>query len=187
MRGAPLFAAWLPWPPTEDQAVQLLILAVAVVAAVFAIRGDVFGRRQARLDAQQRKADVQPRLSATLRGDGWLTLDNAGGAAARYVWVGQSDTSVYSCSGPFPPHQVGLSTSAREIGASSYRTGTGTTLLVAQDVEQRWWDCRTGLLLAQPVESYLVKRMVQVGLADLTEALLALSLPSVLPPEATHL
>lgn len=184
-----MFAAWLAWPPTEDEAIQLLILAVAIVAAIFAFRGDVFGRRQARLGARWRAADIQPRLSANLRGngDGWLTLHNAGGAASHFVWVGQSDTSVYACSGPFPPHQMGVGTTARQLGSSSYKGGTGTTLLVAQDVEGRWWDCRTGLLLAQPIEHYLTKRMEQVGQAELTEALLALCLPSVFPPEATHL
>src|SRR6266852_619774 len=88
------------WPFNADQTIALLgpATVAAIIAAIFAIRADTFGRRNARELAALRDFDIQPRVDA-----GWthlnagpitVQLGNVGGPASRFVWVGHDVTKV---------------------------------------------------------------------------------------------
>ena len=168
----------------------LLVVATiaAVVGAVFAFRADVFTRRSSRQVSAQREADMQPRLDAEWGGSqgypmATVSFRNAGGAATRFVWVGQHDAGVFVASGTVPQHAPMVDIRALKIGDATYQTGICTTLLIAEDVQGSWWDCRTENRLRHSPEEYLTARMAQVGLANFTDGLLALALRPRLPTD----
>ncbi len=164
----------------------LLVIATiaAVVGAVFAYRADVFTRRSSGEAAAQREADIQPRLDAQWTGSlhysGNIEITNAGGAATQFIWVGFADTSIFAAHGTCPAHAPSLLYRISQLGEGTFASA-GTTLLVAEDIQGRWWDCRTGHVLTRSIEHYLTKRMEQVGLAEFTEGLIAASLRPPLP------
>jgi hypothetical protein len=82
--------------------------------------------------------------------------------------------------GTCPQHTPSLTYTRRRLGAATFASD-GTTLLIAKDVQGRWWDCRSGYILTELPEAYLTKRMEQVGLKQFTPALIALSLRPALP------
>lgn len=189
LRGSGEYLATLTfvWPPTEDQVILAVTAVAAITGAVFAIRADVVTRWNVRQVSARREADIQPRLRAQWSGGGLgrgtVSFTNAGGAATRFVWVGQDDASVFTAHGIIPQHSPSVIISPQHLGNGTYQTGVLTTLLIALDVQDRWWDCRTGALLKQLAMDYVAERMGQVGLAEFTPALTALALPPVIPAE----
>ncbi len=181
------------WPFTFDQTIALAIgvpgTVAAIIAAIFAVRADWFVRKDSAADAALRDLDIQPRLHERWGGyagtPAHLELMNVGGSAAHFIWVGHDDRFVGAASGPIGPHTPApVVYRVTELGQSPHRAGRGTTLLTAQDVQARWWDCRTGILLPMQVEVYLAKRMQQVGLAELEEQLRLGYLPRRMPAES---
>jgi hypothetical protein len=178
------------WPFNADQTIALIGPATiaAIIAAIFAIRADTFGRRNARELTALRDFDIQPRVDV-----GWTPLQannivvqfgNVGGPAPRFVWVGSDDTKIGMCTGTIGHAATPLAFRGWLIGESTYRGGMGTILLVAEDVQGRWWDCRTGVMFKRPLEKYLKRRMEHVGLEHLAEQVV-LQVPRKMPPDAT--
>jgi hypothetical protein len=168
-----------------DQILLIVSAVAAVVAAIFAFRADIFTRSGSRQAAAQREADVQPRILVHWRGGGAVvSFSNTGGAAISFVWVGMHDDAVFATYGGIPQHAASLTTVPIQLGQAIYKTGIATMLCIAEDVQGRWWDCRTGHRLApSDPKLYLTKRMDQVGIAQLTELLLGLALKPPLPTD----
>jgi hypothetical protein len=187
-------ASALSWPFNADETIALLIgvpgTIAAVIAAIFAVRADWFVRKDSATNALLRDADVQPRLHEAWGGKtaptthNFLSLTNVGGSATHFIWVGIDDQYVGAASGTIGPHTPSPANFVvAQLGESSYSSGRGTLLLVAQDVQERWWDCRSGLRLPMAVEEYLAQRMKQVGLAEL-EPQMRHFLPRKMPPQS---
>src|SRR5262249_3957336 len=132
--------------------------------------------------------DIQPRIGA-----GWtplqgspitVQLGNVGGPAPRFVWVGSDDSKIGMCAGTIGHTGTPLPYRGWLIGEASYPGGMGTILLVAEDVQGRWWDCRTGVMLRRPVEQYLRRRMEHVGIPELADQIV-LQVPRKMPADAT--
>jgi hypothetical protein len=184
----------MTWPFSRDQTITLGIgvpgALAAIVAAIYSIRGYRFGRRQAKHLTAQRDTDIQPRLDEMwggFRGGGLgptpLKMMNTGGPAIHFIWVGQDDQLVAAISGRVPAHtQARQAYTPVQLGSCLDRDTCRATLLIAQDIQQRWWNCATGEQLLGTAEDYLDQRMDQMGLAHLTEQLRAVHLPPAGPP-----
>jgi hypothetical protein len=182
------------WPFDPNQTIALVVgvpgTLAAIFAAIYAFRADTFGRRSARQQDLLRDFDIQPRLEVPftpIAPDSPLTVvvRNLGGPAIRFVWVGSDDTRVGMCTGSVGHSSVVNPFRGWLLGESTFRTAIATLLLVAEDVQGRWWDCRTGVKLTGPVDGYLKKRMEGVGMGHLAEQVV-LQVPPRMPPEATH-
>jgi hypothetical protein len=182
------------WPFSTDQTIGLVVgipgTIAAIIAAYYARRGYSFGKRAAKAQEQYRNYDVQPRLEVpftALSDTGPIVVNvrNVGGPAPTFMWVGHDDTRVAVSTGSIGHRSDSLGFRASLIGESTYRAGMGTILLVAEDVQGRWWDCRSGLLLPMPLKEYLKQRMDQVGLSHLAEQVI-LQIPRKMPPESLH-
>jgi hypothetical protein len=181
-----------PWPFTADQTLAIFgpATVAAIIAAIFAPLAYFSGRKEAERAAQRRDLDIQPRVNANFPVAGLqLSLTNVGGPAVHFIWVGTHDDTVRAACGGMGSSAAALYMGTFELGQQSdYTAGsTATLLLIAEDVDGRWWDCRSRILLRDKPETYLTKRLEQCLIGHLSTLLWANCGPKLLPPEATHL
>jgi hypothetical protein len=144
----------------------------AIVAAVFAARGDFFGRNQAKLNTAARQRDIRPRPKERWLGSrgGGLAFFNNGGSAEHVVWVGVSESSLFAAYATFPQHFEGyVPCSASDLGPlpaeSPLANKTETVLLVAQDIDGSWWASRNSSLVNGSIKDYVAARLAELGLS----------------------
>jgi hypothetical protein len=179
----------LAWPFSPDQTIALVGTFAAIVAALYAFRADRFVRRTSATAEARRDREIQPRLSASSQfgvPDVWF--ENVGGAATNFIWLGTDDEALFAAWGTISANTQGMVVFRRhEMGLIGYKTGLGTLALVAEDLQGRWWDCRTDLRLPGSVTDYLKKRLDQCGMSHLHDNVINTCVPRRLPPEATNL
>ena len=181
----------MSWPFTVDQTIAVFGpgTIAAVIAAVFAWRADWFVRRQSVSDARRRDLDIQPRLTAKQQvGNGGMVsvrMLNVGGPAVHFIWVGTSSDHGLATAGSMGSGTGSLDFTSADVGRLSYPGGTGTILLIAEDVEGCWRDCRTRIKLPNGPEHYVTRRLEQCAMGEMARTVWALCGPKLLPPEAS--
>lgn len=146
--------------------IAAVIAAIAgIVAAIFAIRGDRFGRAS-------RRHDLQPRPKVRWLEQGQLSFYNVGAAAHHLVWLGVARGRLYAAFASLPPEfgdymPIGTADLADLPGSAEDRLKslTETVVLVARDIEGRWWDCiRNERLPQRPIREQLSEMLKALGL-----------------------
>ena len=181
-------AVWFGSTLSVDQRIATISAVVTASALFVAVLAAILAILAYRSSAAQRQADIRPRVDGTWNGlagivTPYISFRNAGGTASRFIWVGQDDAAVFFSSDSLAAGSAPIRFVAFKVGDAMYRTGIATTLLIAEDIQGTWWDCRNGHRLTRAPEDYLTRRMEQVGLSNCTENLLASASPPRLPPD----
>src|SRR5215467_9791024 len=166
----------LDWPLGLGDTVGIVGAAAAIVAAVFALRADWFGRRQALRADTQRDREIKPRLRTdwrepSNRGRG-LEFYNIGGPAPNLVWIGLHGGRLYvawaSLDGHFtqPIHIEEEDLGEIPTGLAVRDQPTGTLIFVAEDVDNRWWNVLTDKLVEGDTKTYLLDQLRRLELGD---------------------
>jgi homospermidine synthase len=122
-----------------DQILLIVSAIAAVVAALYAFRGDRFSRTSAYDAAEQRRLDIQPRLTVTWQGamaNGYkIIVGNGGGAARHLYWVG-TDAAVFAARGIIPAHNTTVLVGVFLVGrVANPNPGIATIVWVAEDIQ----------------------------------------------------
>jgi hypothetical protein len=149
----------------------LLIIATlaSVVAAIFAIRADVFGRASGQLAATQRKADIQPHLTVTWQGapaNGCrIMVGNGGGAAPHLYWVGHDEAAIFITCGVIPAHVAPVLVGVLLVPNVAYPDpGIATTVVLAEDIQGGRYGI-DGKPVPESAETYVRTELEKVGLS----------------------
>ena len=142
-------------------------LLAAVVAAIFAVRVDVFGRR-----SRARDIRPQPRVRWVAPGYVRLGFYNVGGPAVHALWVGAGKPklpgkpSLFAAYATFDGHtneyvdfvETNLGPLPEESQVAEVSSAE-SLILVAQDVDGRWWDCLKDRAISTPVKKYVASQL----------------------------
>jgi hypothetical protein len=153
-------------------------LLAAVVAAIFAIRVDVFGRKS-------RAKDVRPQPRVRWVGPGYIRLGffNVGGPAVHALWVGTATPklpgkpSLFAAYATFDGHTneyvefVETNVGPLPEGSAAAKAAAAETLiLVAQDVDGRWWDCLKDRAISTSVKQFVASQLASRHLDAFAES-----------------
>ena len=178
------------WPLSTDQTIAVAIgvpsIVLAGVAALFAARADFFVRAGSVVDNARRRRDVRPRLLEQWAGFSVssvpepLFMQNHGGTAVDFLWLGIAGTHVaFVASAMAGPSPATVTFQPEHLGERAGLAPAGTVVLVAQDVDDRWWDIRKEQP-APALEEYLTERLKAVQLEHLVPTILS-RLPRRIP------
>ena len=148
----------------------LAALIVAGVAAVFAGRADVFGRRSRAKDIRP-----QPRIQWVGPGPGGVlrvAFFNVGGPAVHAAWIGAAGPNFYASYATFDGHTndyvefVPTDLGPLPDGSPLRSLAPHTLMLIAQDVDGRWWDCVKDERIRKPTAKFALGELKKVHLDD---------------------
>jgi hypothetical protein len=138
---------------------SVLGVVLAGAAAFYARRNDRFSRSM-----------VQPHITVTWQGaraNGMnIIVDNGGGQAPRFWWVGHEGTEIAVVSHAVIPAQIQhILVRIQLVGAVAYPNdpGLSTTVCIAEDVQGRFWDCIDRKRIKGKPEPDVRARLEKVG------------------------
>jgi hypothetical protein len=138
--------------------IGLSAAALAAVAALFAVRADLFGR-------SSRAKDIRPQPRIRWVGSGvgiYLGFYNVGGPAVHAVWVGTSGARLYAAYATFDGHSNQyVDFVETDLGPlpESVEPLTASILMLAQDVDGHWWDCLKDQAISKQVKKYVASQL----------------------------
>jgi hypothetical protein len=143
-----------------------IIVGLSVLTVIFAGAAAFYARRNDRFS----RSMVQPHITVKWQGaqaNGMnIIVDNGGGQAPRFWWVGHEGTEILVVPHAVIPAQIHhVLVPVQLVGNVAYPNdrGLSTTVCIAEDVRGRLWDCIDRTRMKGKPETHVKTRLEKVG------------------------